>query len=148
MNDRLNSPVIRPALIGNGTAPTITAGNAAQLGTGPTAAVGAGTNMALELTLTTGTSPSAFTASTAVTLFTLTTPTGLFQAAPFCSVEPSNSAMALLEAGGLVAGTQAMSVYYDRAASTATSLVFKAISQGTPTFGASTGYKFEVWING
>jgi hypothetical protein len=148
MNDAANKPVIRPALIGSGPAPTVAVGNAAQLGTGPAAAIVAGSGMALELTVTTGSAPSAFTASTPVTLFTLTAPTGLFQAAPFCSVEPSNSAMALLEAGGLVGGSQAMSVYYDRAASTATSLVFKAVSQGTPTFGASTAYKFEVWING
>jgi hypothetical protein len=149
MNDAANKPVIRPALIGAGPSPTVAAGaSGAQLGTGPAASVGAGTSMACEVTLTTGSGPTAFVGSTAVTVFTLTAPTGLFQAAPFCSIEPSNQAAMLLETGGLTGGTQALGFYYDRAASSATSLVFKAVSQGTPTLGASTAYKFEVWING
>lgn len=147
MRDTQNQPQIRPAFIGSGPAPTIQAGNGTQLGTGPSASL-SGTAAGLEVTLTTGTVPAAFVANTPVVLATITLPAGLFQAAPFVSLDATNQALAQLEAGGLTAATQALCIYYDRAASSATSIVIKAVSQGTPTLGASTAYKFELGIVG
>jgi hypothetical protein len=135
------------AVTGAGPAAAVAVGNAAQLGTGPTASA-VGSSLAVEVTLTTGSGTSALVGSTPITAFTLTVPAGIYSVAPFCSAEPSNAVAAQLEAGGITGGTQAAILYYDRAASTSTSLVFKLVSNGTPTLTASTAYKFEVWING
>jgi hypothetical protein len=142
MNEAANKPVARPAIIGTGSAPTVAAGAQAQLGTGP-AATALGTCMACEVTLTPGTTPSAFVASTAYTMFTLTLPAGLFQAAPFSvSIDATN-----LQSASDETGTNGVAFYYDRAASSATSVVVKAVSKGTPTL-ANAAYKFALGITG
>ena len=135
------------ALTGSQAAPAAAPSAAAQLGTGPTAAA-VGSSLAMEVTLTTGSSTSALVASTPIVAFTLTVPAGQYSVAPFCSVEPSNQNAAQLEGGGTTTGTLAAILYYDRTASSNTSLVFKLVSNGTPTLTASSAYKFEVWING
>lgn len=127
--------------------PSVVVSAAAQLGTGPTAKV-SGSSLAVEVVLTTGSSTSALVGTTPIIAFTLKVPAGTYSKAPFCSVEPSNAASTLLEAGSLTANTQSALLYYDRTASTATSLVFKLVSNGTPTPAASTALNFQIWING
>lgn len=143
----LNGVVRSPYDGGSGSAPGVTVGSATQLGTGPTASA-VGTGVACEVTLTSGTAPAAFTASTPQIAFTLAIPGGVFSVTPFCSIEPSNQAAAQLEAGGITAPVQSLMFYYDRAASSPTQLVFKAVSNGTPTLAGSTAYKLMVWISG
>lgn len=150
MNDAANKPLVRPAIKGSGPAPTVAVGNAAQLGTGPAAAFDAtATYMGGELTVTPGTTPSAFAANTPIVLATLTIPAGVFTNAPYCTIDPSNQLAAQAECGALTAGTQSALAYYDRAASTGTSLVFKMVpgSGGTPTL-SNAAYKFIVSILG
>jgi hypothetical protein len=143
-----NSGVIRsPYDGGSGNPPGVTVGSAGQLGTAPSASV-VGTGVACEVTLNTGSGTSAFTAATPQTAFTLSIPSGVFAITPFCSVEPSNAVAAEIEAGGITAPVQALLFYFDRTASSPTSLVFKAVSNGTPTLTASTAYKLMVWISG
>lgn len=135
------------ALAGSSAAPKAAPGATAQLGTGPTASA-VGSTLACEVTLTTGSGTSAATANTPYIAFTLTIPSGVFASTPFCSCDVSNQIAATLEAGALTAATESAVLYYDRAASSATSLVFKLVSLGTPTLTASTAYKFQVFIKG
>lgn len=142
MWDRPNGPVFRTAYNGNGPAPTIAAGNSAQMGTGP-AATALGTSVACEVTVTPGTAPSAMVANTPIVFATVTLPTGLYQAAPFnVSVDATNQ-----QAAQDLTGTNGLTFYYDRAASSATSIVIKAVSKGTPSL-TNAAYKISLGITG
>jgi hypothetical protein len=130
-------------LQGSGAAPTIVAGASAQMGTGPAAAIDAGgTPISMVATVTPGTTPTIFTANTPIVFATITLPAGLAAAPNNVSVDAANQQAAQDETG-----TNGLAYYYDKAASTATSIVIKAVSKGTPTL-SNAAYKLSIGITG
>ena len=110
-----------PHIVGNSTAPSITAG--ASAGTSPTVSV-TGTDLAFSITITTGTSP---TASGVIATVTFNTAYG---SAPKKHVTPTNVAAASLSGASMVYPT-----------STTTTFVLNA---NTTALAASTTYTFDV----
>lgn len=130
-------------LQGSGAAPTVVAGNSAQMGTGPAAAIDAGgTPIAMVATVTPGTTPSAMVANTPIVFATITLPAGLAAAPNNVSIDSCNQ-----QAAQTMSGTNGVTFYYDKAASTATSIVIKAVSAGTPTL-ANAAHKLSLGITG
>ena len=125
-------------LAGTGAAPTVAVGNAAQLGTGPAAAI-TGTGAAMKLTITPGTTPTIFTANTPVILGTITLPAAMAAVPNSVGITAQNQQAAQSETGA-----NGICVYCDPAASSATQLVIKAVSAGTPTLTASTALIFGI----
>lgn len=114
----------------------------AQLGTGPAAAF-AGSALGGILTVTPGTGPSIFVANTPYLFATITVPAGLFSAAPNnVSIDACNQLAAQSETG-----STGIAFWYDQANSTATSILIKAVSAGTPTL-SNAAYKFSIGIVG
>lgn len=121
---------------GGGSAPTIAVGNAAQLGTGPSAAVTAGSSdVGMTFTVTTGTGPSAFSAGSTTTLATVTY-AATYSATPIavvCNATNGVSAQSQTGTSGLA---------YYAVPTAATTFQIQAITNGTPTLTASTAYQF------
>jgi hypothetical protein len=123
---------------GAGTAPTIAVGNAAQLGTGPAAAVTAGSDAGATVTLTTGTGPTAFVAATEVKLGTVSFNTAYSTAAPRAIVVTPAAALS----GALATGANGISCYAKQSTTTTGQFDIFMVSSGTPTLAASTAYPF------
>lgn len=123
-------------LLNQSAAPTIAVGSGGQLGASPSATITGG-DIGGNLTLTTGTGPSAFVAATAVTLGTGTFNT-TYSVAPKSGVPvPCNASAAALSTGA-----NSVRVYIDQAITTTTQFTVKMISSGTPTLAASTAYQY------
>lgn len=125
-------------IAGAGAAPTVAVGVGTQLGTGPAASV-AGSGAAMKLTLTPGTTPAIFVANTPVILGTITLPVAMPAVPNSVGITAENQQAAQSETGA-----NGVCVYCDLAASTASTLVIKAVSAGTPTFTASTAMIFGI----
>jgi len=129
--------------VGSGTAPTVAVGAAAQLGTGPAAAITAGSDAGQSVTLTTGTGPTAFVAGTADQLFQVNFNTAFGAAPKSVVIVPANKA-----AAQLMSGTNGIGFYIDQASSTTAHVIAFAVSNGTPTLAASTPYEFALVVMG
>jgi hypothetical protein len=123
-------------LANQSSAPTIAVGAGTQLGTTPSATCSGG-DIGGSCTLTTGTTPAAFVANTAVNLGVVTFNT-TFSTAPKAGVlTPCNNAAATVSTG-----TSGLRAYIDRATFSTTQTTIKLVSSGTPTLAASTAYEF------
>ena len=129
-------------LVGAGSTPGIAVGVAAQLGTSPSAAI-AGTDSFHAVTITTGTTPSAFVANTAVTVATITFATAYAAAPTVVMVDEANQAAAAIKTGA-----SGVNFYAEQSTISTTQWLVKAVSSGTPTLAASTAYKLFVSVGG
>lgn len=134
--------IIAQHFTGRGTAPSIAVGAAAQLGTSPSASVVANsTDTSGTLTITTGTTPSALTANTAVTGATITFANTYGVAPHGILLVPSNSAAAAIHTG-----STGIAFFPDQASTSGTQFVVKVVSSGANTLGASTAYQFAYHV--
>jgi hypothetical protein len=124
---------------GGGSAPTIAVGAATQLGTTPAAAITAGNDSSVTISISTGTTPAAFTAGTggAITAATITNNATWSGIPRGCVLVPANAAAAVAVSLGVV-------FYCDQASTSTTQYVVKAASNATPTLAASTAMLFAV----
>lgn len=128
--------------IGLGSAPGIAVNGVVQLGTSPSASI-AGTDAFHAVTITTGTTPSAFVANTAVTVATITFNSAFGAAPTVVMVDEANAAAAAIKTG-----STGVNFYAEQSSISTTQWVLKAVSSGTPTLAASTAYKLFVSVGG
>ncbi len=136
-NGSVNSVHLR----GISSAPTIVVGSSNVLGTTPSAAVTAGTDEAGTVTITTGTGPNAFVANTIVTLATVTYNVAYTGFAPHVVLVPHNAVTAEAISSGVI-------FLSNRLSNNTTTFLIRAVSSGTPTLAASTGYEIGYMIIG
>lgn len=128
-------------LAGAGTAPTIAVGSVTQLGTGPAAAVTVGSDVAGTVTITTGTTPAAFVANTAVIVGTVSFNVTYSTTPKMVGLDPANAA-----ASAAASGATGVVFFVDQASTTTGQFVIKAIDSGIGTLPASTALQFVYMV--
>lgn len=121
---------------GSGTAPTVAVGTATQLGTGPAAAVAAGTDAAGTVTFTSGTAPAAFVGGAEIKIATLTFNAAYATTAPRgIVVTPANN-----NSAQAMSGTTGIQWYAKQSTTSTGTFDIYAIDSGAGSFVASTAY--------